>query len=194
LEPTEGKDFCVRNIGKETALNVKVEALPPCPPTLAAFAWPVPYLRPDEACLLQGRTATGEDTARAEDLALDVPHPTDDHMQAEGDPLRPTLRIDFQNVAGQHYFVQERLLDGAIDIVDFGPVAPSSNRIKQGARQRLGLVWQRLQPLGPRFQAAWQQLRLLSQKRQTAWRQWWRQRQKRNLRTVNEEKEWVDGQ
>ncbi len=194
VEPTEGKDFCVRNIGKDTALNVKVDPLPPFPPALAAFPWPVPYLRPDEACLLQGRPTRGEGTVGAEDPLFDVLRPTSESVRAKEDPLGSTIRIEFQDIAGQPYFVQERLLSGAIEIVYFGPGAPPSNSTEQGARQRLALVWQRLQPLGPKLQSAWQQLRLLSQQLQTVWRQWWRRQKRGNVRTVDEEKEWVDGQ
>jgi hypothetical protein len=194
FEPTEGKDFCVRNIGKDTALNVKVGTFALCPPALAAFPWPVPFLRPEEACRLQGRTALVEGTAVADDLLFDVLRPTGKSVTAEEARLRPTLRIEFQNVAGQHYCVQERLLYGAIEIVHFGPVAPPSHSTEQGVRQRLELLWQRLPPLGPQLQSAWQQLRLLSQKLQTGWRQWWRRRNRLNTRTVEEEKEWGDGQ
>ena len=193
FEPTEGKDFCVRNIGKDIALNLKVGPFPLFPPALAAFPCPVPFLRPEEACRLQGRTALVEGTAVADDLLFDVLRPTGEYVKAEEDTLRPTLRIEFQNVAGQHYCVQERLLYGAIEIVHFGPGAPPSNSTEQGARQRLELIWQRLQPLGPKLQSAWQQLRLLSQKLQSVWQQWWRRRKRLNTRTADEEKEWVDG-
>jgi hypothetical protein len=194
FEPTADNDFYVRNIGKDTALNVKVGTFSLVPPALATFPWPVPYLRPDEACLLQGRTALVEGTAVADDRLFDVLRPTGEYVKAEEDTLRPTLRIEFQNVAGQHYCVQERLLYGAIEIVHFGPVAPPSHSTEQGVRQRLELLWQRLPPLGPQLQSAWQQLRLLSQKLQTGWRQWWRRRNRINTRTVEEEKEWGDGQ
>src|SRR5262249_53583286 len=163
------------------------------PPALATFPWPVPYLRPDEACLLQGRTALVEGTAVADDLLFDVLRPTGEYVKSEDDTLRPTIRIEFQDVAGQHYCVQERLLYGAMEIVHFGPLAPPRNRTEQGVRQRLELVWQQLQPLGPKLQSARQQLWLLSQKLQRVWRQWWQQRQGRNIRTVDEEKEWTDG-
>jgi hypothetical protein len=194
VEPTEGNDFCVRNIGKDTALNVKVGTFPLVPPALAAFPWPVPYLRPDEACLLQGRPTLGEGTAGAEDPLFDVLRPTSESVKAKEDPLGSTLRIEFQDVAGQPYFVQERLLFGAMEIVHFGPVAPPRNSTELGVRQRLELLWQWLQPLGPKLQSAWQQLRLISQQLQAAWRQWWRRRKRTNVRTVDEEKEWVDGQ
>jgi hypothetical protein len=194
FEPTADNDFYVRNIGKDTALNVKVGTFSLVPPALATFPWPVPYLRPDEACLLQGRTALVEGTAVADDRLFDVLRPTGDYLKVEDDTLRPTIRIEFQNVAGQPYCVQERLLYGAMEIVNFGPVGLPRQSTEQRVRQWLERVWQQLQPLGPKLQSAWQQLRLLSQKLQAAWQQWWRQRQKRNVRTVDEEKEWIDGQ
>ena len=55
FEPTEGKDLCVRNIGNNTALNVRVGPFALSPPVyddravMAAFPRPVPFLRKGEA-------------------------------------------------------------------------------------------------------------------------------------------------
>ena len=192
FEPAEGKDFCVRNLGQNTALNVKVEPFTLFPPALAAFPWPVPVLRPAEARLLQGRTALVEGKVVADDLLFDVLRPTGEYVKSADDTLRPTIRIEFENVTGQRYFVHERLLYGDLEILDSGPVTPPAGSTVRSARQRFQLVWQRLQPLGPKLQSAWQRLQSLSQKLQSVWRQWWRQRKRVNVRTVNEEKEWGD--
>src|SRR5262245_19137409 len=70
FEPTEGKGFCVRNIGNNTALNVKVRdfALSSSPPVLAAFPWPVPFLRQGQDQPVQGRRASVEGAGVAEDF------------------------------------------------------------------------------------------------------------------------------
>jgi hypothetical protein len=192
FEPTEGKDFRVRNIGNSTALNVKVETFTLFSAALAAFPWPVPVLRPDEARLLPGRTALVERKVVADDALFDVLRPTGEYVMSEDDALRPTLRIEFDNVAGQRYFVHERLLYGDLEILDSGPVIPPAGSTVRSARQKFQLVWQRFQPLGPKLQLAWQHLQSITQKLQIAWRQWWRQRNRVNVRTVDEEKEWGD--
>jgi hypothetical protein len=192
FEPAEGKDFCVRNIGNTTALNVRVETFTLFPGALAAFPWPVPVLRPEEARLLPGRTALVEGKVVADDLLFEVLRPTSEYVRSEDEALRPTLRLEFDNVSGQRYFVHERLLYGDLKILDSGLVAPPAGRTGSRAWQRLQLVWQRLQPLGPKLQTAWQYLQSITQKLQSAWRQWWRQRKRINVRTVNEEKEWGD--
>jgi hypothetical protein len=193
FEPGEGKDFCVRNIGKNTALNVKVETFTLFPAALAAFPWPVPFLRPDEARPLQGRTALVEGKVVADDLLFDVLRPTGEYVKSEDDTLRPTIRIEFENVTGQRYFVHERLLYGDLEILDSGPVTLPAGSTGRSARQRFQRAWQHLQPLGPKLQAVWQHLQSRRQKLQTVWQQKWRKTKGVNVRTANEEKEWVDG-
>jgi len=57
FEPTEGKGFCVRNIGNNMALNVQVKTfeLSSSPPVVAAFPRPVPFLCQGQNQPLQGR-------------------------------------------------------------------------------------------------------------------------------------------
>src|SRR5262249_39417167 len=118
--------------------------------------------------------------------------PTSEYIKSEDDTLRPAIRIEFENVTGQRYFVQERLLYGDIEIVHFGPVTLPAGSTGNRARQKFQQLWQRLQLPGPKLETAWQQLQSINQQLQSVWRQWWRQRKRINVRTVNEEKEWGD--
>lgn len=191
FEPTEGKDFCVRNIGNGTALNIRVRPFELSALAIAAFPQSVAFLGKGEAALLQRRTATtiaGESVA---DDLFDILHPSSEIVRGEADTflLRPIIAVEFENVQGQRYFVRESLLNGDIEILGSGPVAPPTSSTVRSTRQRLQMVWQQLQPPWPKLQSAWQQLQSIRQKLQTVWRQRWRQRKRINVRTVDEEKE-----
>jgi hypothetical protein len=179
FEPAEEKDFRVRNIGNNTALNVRVAPFRLAPPVIAAFPRSVAFLSKGEAALLPTRTAILEGESAADDL-FDILHPSSELVREEAETflLRPTITVEFENVQGQRYFVRESLLNGDLEILDSGPVAtPAFSTVRS--------AWQK-------FQSAWQQLQSIIQKLQTAWRQWWRQRRRVNVRTGDEDKEWVD--
>jgi hypothetical protein len=186
FEPAEGKDFCVMNIGNGTALNIRVGTFALSPPVyddralMAAFPRPVPFLRKDEARPLHGRTTTIEGQVVDYEFLFARLRPTSSPVEEEAELYRPTLRIEFENVQGQRYFVHESLLYGDIEIIDFGPVASPASSTVKSARQRLQLAWQQLQPARQKLRTAWQQLR-------------GRKRERGNIPTVNEDKEWVDG-
>jgi len=186
FEPAEGKDFCVRNIGNTTALNVKVGTFALSPPVyddralMAAFPRPVPFLCTGEACPLQGRTTTIEGQVVDYEFLFARLRTAGDLGEEEAEPYRPTLRIEFENVQGQRYFVQESLLYGDIEILDFGPVTPPASSTVRNARQRLQLAWQQLQPTWQQLQSAWQQLR-------------WRKKKRASPAPTLDEQEWVDG-
>ena len=63
------------------------------------------------------------------------------------------------NIQGQRYFVQESLLYGDIEILDFGPVTPPRSDKLRSAQQQLQTTWQQLQPARQKPQTAWQQLK-----------------------------------
>jgi hypothetical protein len=164
FEPTEGKDLCVRNIGNNTALNVRVGTFALSPPVyddravMAAFPRPVPFLRKGEARPLQGRTTTIEEQVVDHEFLFAMLRSTSEPGKEEAEPFRPTMRIEFENIQGQRYFVQESLLYGDIEILDFGPVTPPASDKLRRARQRLQTTWQQLQPARQKLQTAWQQL------------------------------------
>jgi len=54
--------------------------------------------------------------------------------------------IEFENVQGQRYFVQERLLYGEIEILNFGPLSPPS-------RSKLWAAWQQFNKVRKRERA-----------------------------------------
>jgi len=185
FEPTEGKDLCVRNIGNNTALNVRVGTFALSPPVyddravMAAFPQPVPFLRKGEARPLQGRTTTIEEQVVDHEFLLAMLRPTSEPGKEEAEPFRPRMRIEFENIQGQRYFVQERLLYGDIEILDFGPVTPPPNDKVRRARQRLQTTWQQLQSARQKLQTAWQQLQ-------------WRKKRASHVPTTDE-RDWVDG-
>ncbi len=149
FEPGEGKDFSVRNIGNNTALNVQVETFALSLPhyaghsIMAAFPRPVAFLCKGETRLLQGRTATVGGEVAGDDFLFAILRPLSEVAKLEADPLpfRPTITIEFENVNGQRYCVQESLLHGDIEIMKFGPRStPSSSKLwsawrKLGARK-----------------------------------------------------------
>jgi hypothetical protein len=147
FEPAEGKDFCVRNIGNNTALNVKVGIFVLSPPVMAAFPRPVPFLRKGEGRPLQGRTATVEGEVVDADFHFDILRPVGEYAKPEAAPFRPTITIEFENVKGQRYFVHESLLYGDIEIMKFGP---------------------RSTPYSSKLRSAWQKLRVRKGDRATA--------------------------
>src|SRR6266849_3490200 len=81
FEPGEGNDFCVRNIGNNTALNVKVGTVVLSPPVyanhsaMAAFPRSVPFLRAGESQPLQVRTATVGGEVAGDDLLFAIMRP-----------------------------------------------------------------------------------------------------------------------
>jgi hypothetical protein len=181
FEPAEGNDFRVRNIGNNTALNVRVAPFRLAPPVSAAFPRSVAFLGKGEAALLPRRTATIEGESVPDDL-FDILHPASELVREEAETLllRPTITVEFENVQGQRYFVRESLLNGDLEILGSGPVATPARSTVRNAWQGLQLAWQQIQPLWPKLQSAWQQLK-------------GRKRERVNIPTVNEEKEWVDG-
>jgi len=181
FEPAEGKQFCVRNIGNNTALNVKVGTFVLFPPAMATFPRSIPFLPHGESRALQGRTVTVEREGVNDDFLFEILRPGSELEKSEAESLadsfRPTMRIEFENIQGQRYFVQESLLNGDIEILDFGPVTPPASDKVRSARQRLQTTWQQLEPT---LRSAWQQFKS-------------RKRERVNAPTANEEKEWVDG-
>jgi len=156
FEPTDGTDFAVRNIGNNTALNVRVVtlALSPSPPVLVAFPRPVPFLRKDEGRLLPLRTAKVGGEEVHDDSLFEILRPLRESLiEPEADSFRPTITLEFDNIKGQHYFVQESLLHGEVEIVNFGPITASSS-------STLWSVWHKLQMAQQKLWTAWQQFRL----------------------------------
>jgi hypothetical protein len=179
FEPAEGKDFQVRNIGNNTALNVRVAPFRLAPSVMAAFPQSVAFLGKGEAVSLQRRTATTIEGESVGDDLFDILHPTSELVREEADTFlpRPTITVEFENVTGQSYFVKESLLNGDIEIINSGPAAtPASSKLR-AVWQKLQIAWQRLEPT---LRSAWQQFK-------------WRKRERVNAPTANEEKEWVDG-
>jgi hypothetical protein len=167
FEPGEGKDFCVRNIGNNTALNVQVETFALSPPhyadhsIMAAFPQSVPFLRAGESQPLRVRTATVGGEVAGDDFLFEILRPMSEVAKLEADPLpfRPTITIEFENIKGQRYFVQESLLHGDIEIMKFGPRStPSSSKLR----------------------SAWQKLRVRKGERATA-------------STATDQQDWVNG-
>jgi len=185
FEPTEGKDLCVRNIGNNTALNIRVGTFALSPPVyddravMAAFPRPVPFLRKDEARSLQGRTTTIEEQVVDHEFLFAMLRPTSEPGKEDAEPFRPTMRIEFENIQGQRYFVQERLLYGDIEIMDSGPVTPPSDKVRR-ARQRLQTTWQQLQPARQKLQTAWQNFE-------------WRKRKRAREAPTGDDQDWLDG-
>ena len=176
FEPTDGRDFAVRNIGNNTALNVKVVtlALSPSPPILGAFPRPVPFLRKNEAQLLPVRTATVNGEEVNDDGHFDILCPlSESSTEPEADSFRPTITIEFDNIKGQRYVVQERLLRGDIEIVSFAPLAPPHSSTLGPARHRLRAAQRKLW-------TAWQQFRLPKGRRAS-------------VSTTLDDQEWIDG-
>ncbi|HKA54174.1 MAG TPA: hypothetical protein VKJ47_10980 [Candidatus Binatia bacterium] len=186
FEPAEGKDFRVRNLGNNTALNVRVVPFELFPPVMAHFPRSVPFLHQGEARPLQERTLRVDGEVVNDDFQFEILRPMDALAREGEEHFRPTITVEFENVNGQRYFVRESLLNGDIEILGSGPVVPPASSTVRSARQQL-------QPLWPKLRLVWQQLQSIRQKLQTAWRQRWRQRNGINVRTVNEDKEWVDG-
>jgi hypothetical protein len=128
FEPGEGNDFYVRNIGNNTALNVKVGTVVLSPPVyanhsaMAAFPRSVPFLRAGESQPLRVRTATVGGEVAEDDFLFEILRPMSEVAKLEADPFpfRPTITIEFENVNGQRYFVQESILHGDIEIMKFG--------------------------------------------------------------------------
>jgi hypothetical protein len=176
FEPTDGRDFAVRNIGNNTALNVKVVtlALSPSPPILVAFPRPVPFLRKDEGQLLPARTATVGGEEVNDDSLFEILRPlSESFAEAEADSFRPTITIEFDNIKGQRYVVQERLLYGNIEIVNFGPLTtPQSST--------LWSAWHKLRAAQRKLWPAWQQFRLPK-------------RERASVSTTPDDQEWIDG-
>ena len=143
-EPGEGNDFYVRNIGNNTALNVKVGTVVLSPPVyanhsaMAAFPRSVPFLRAGESQPLRVRTATVGGEVAGDDFLFEILRPMSEVAKLEADPFpfRPTITIEFENVKGQRYFVQESLLHGDIEIMKFGPrSAPYSSKLRSAWRK-----------------------------------------------------------
>jgi hypothetical protein len=179
FEPGEGKDFCIRNIGNNTALNVQVGTFALFPSVMAAFPRSVPFLRQGESRSLQGQAMTVEREV-TDEVRLEILRPVSEFEKSEADSFRPTITIEFENVKRQRYFVQESLRHGDIEILNFGPITPPYNSKLQAARQELWTVGQKLWE-------AWQKL----------WHTW-QQRKGRKKESVTEsttidEHEWVDG-
>jgi hypothetical protein len=162
--PTEGKEFCVRNIGNNTALNVKVGtfSLSSPPLVMAAFPRPVAFLHTGESQFLQARTTTVGGETVNNDVQFDILRPRGEFLaEPEATPFRPTITIEFENVNGRRYFVQESLLYGDIEIMNSGPVVLSSSSKLLSAPQMLQSVKQKLW-------TTWQQLKLHKRKKATA--------------------------
>jgi hypothetical protein len=147
FEPGEGKDFSVRNIGNNTALNVQVGTVVLSPPVyanhsvLAAFPRSVPFLRAGESQPLRVRTATVGGEVAGDDFLFEILRPLSEVAQLEADPFpfRPTITLEFENVKGQRYFVQESLLHGDIEIMKFGPRSTPSSSKLWSAWRKLGV-------------------------------------------------------
>jgi len=92
-EPGEGNDFYVRNIGNNTALNVKVRTVVLSPPVyanhsaMAAFPWSVPFLCAGESQPLRVRTATVGGEAAGEDFLFEILRPVSEVAKLEADPF-----------------------------------------------------------------------------------------------------------
>jgi hypothetical protein len=178
FEPAEGKDFCVRNIGHNTALNVQIVPFVLFPSALAAFPQSVPFLRKDEARPLPGRRTVSVEGEVIADECFDRLRPLSERGKEETEHFRPMITIEFENVTGQRYFVQESLLYGDLAIIDSGPVPPPASRTVRQA-------WPRLPPV-------WQQLNLSWRKLQSAWPQLKGRKKREGLAPTRDEQEWVD--
>ncbi|MBI3800956.1 MAG: collagen-like protein [Deltaproteobacteria bacterium] len=180
FEPGEGKDFCVRNIGNHTALNVRVGTFALCPPVMAAFPRAVAFLRQGESRSLQGHAVPVEG-AVMDDARFEILRPGSAFEKFDGDSFRPTITIEFENVNRQRYCVQESLHHGDMEILHFGLLTPpSSSRKLQAAWQELWTVGQKLREAGQKLWQTWQQRKGRKQESVTA-------------STTLDEHEWVDG-
>jgi hypothetical protein len=173
FELTEGKDFFVRNIGNNLALNVKVRTFDRFPPAMAAFPQSVPFLRQGESRLLQGRTVTLEGKVVTDEALFELLRPRSEMEKSDADIFQPTITIEFENVNGQRYVVQESLLHGEIETLNFGPVTtPYSSKLRAAGQE----LWR----AGQKLWAAGRQQRL-------------RKKERASGSTALDEQEWVDG-
>lgn len=124
--------FQVRNIGNGTAINVRVADIRlidnPSMPLSAHFSEPVPALTGGQCLPMprgQALVLSGGGFERAQqrvgDNWLDILKPLQSSIAKPVKiDFRPEIRIEFQDVERQWYFVEERLIYGELEIIDSG--------------------------------------------------------------------------
>jgi len=124
--------FQVRNIGNGSAINVQVKDFDlQLHNALSLFAHssdPVPVLPSGDLVHMRHvqawtREDDGKPAQRADDYWLNILKPLRVRSTEEATKdmnIRPKVRIEFQNVEMQWYFVEEILLYGGLEIIDSG--------------------------------------------------------------------------